>query len=128
MERALYTRLSTYAPLTALVSTKIEPLIMPQGTVPPYITYTVISKPSTYSHSGKNRTVRARVQISCYGTTYASAKGVAAQVKAAMESWTSATVKRAFHENDFDSHIAKEEKGGVDLYHLPVDFFVNYYE
>jgi hypothetical protein len=117
MEQALYTRLSTYAGLVALVSTRIYPLVAPQNATKPYITYSRISTQREYSYSGYSNLQRVRFQISCYAETYAAAKAIAIQVMAAVEAWTA--VQAAFVENQTDL-FEKETK----LYHVPVDIFV----
>lgn len=118
IESALYTRLSTYAPLTALVGTRIYPLVAPQGTTLPYCVYRKVSPGRQYTLDGY-AIERPRMQVSCYGATYGQAKGVAVQVTAAVESW--AAVGFGWQVGEVDLH---EKDTG--LYHVPVDFFIWY--
>lgn len=93
----------------------------PQSVVKPYIVYHKLSPGREYSHDGFSKLSRSRVQISCYGETYGSAKQVAAQVIAAMESWQAGGVRFAPLAGEQD--LFEQDTG---LYHVPVDFFVHF--
>lgn len=119
IESALYTRLTTYAPLTALISTRTYPVVAPQGTTLPYCVYRKVSPGRRYTMDGYAGIQRPRMQVSCYGATYGQAKGVAAQLIAAVESW--AGVESAWVENEVDFYDKD-----TNTYHVPVDFFAWY--
>lgn len=122
IEEDLYSYLSTYAGLVALVDTRIYPLVGPQKVTAPYCTYQKISPGRMYSHSGFSGLSKPRMQVSCYGSTYAQVKAVAAQVIAAVEAWPGASnIQAAFVENELDMYDPE-----TGLYHVPVDFFVQY--
>lgn len=109
LEQALYSYLSTYAGLTALVSTRIYPVTMPQGVTYPAVTYTRISAPRIHAMGRDTGLASPRVQVDCWGSSYSSVKGVAAQVRAALQDFSGlmggaggVTVQRAFIEGDRD--------------------------
>lgn len=115
LETKLYQMLSTHPGLSIL--TDVFPVIAPENTKAPYCVYEQVSGGREYTHQGYAGLKRPRVQISCYGSTYEQAKEVAAQVTAAMENW----VYPCFQAGESDGF---EED--VGLYHVPVDFYINY--
>lgn len=88
LEAALYNRLSTYAGLTALVSTRIYPLVLPQDPTLPAVTYQTIGRSMEDVRGSGPRYAETRIQIDCWAATYASAKSVAEQVRAALQDYT----------------------------------------
>lgn len=108
-----------YAGLAALVGTRIHGGGAPQGETVPYCVYVKISNVRQYAMGGYAGIQRHRMQISCYGATYDSAKAVAAQVIAALEPWSSTEVQAAFQEDEEDIHEPETK-----LHHIPVDFLI----
>lgn len=64
LEEALYRRMSTYAELTALVSTRIYPNTIPQDATLPAVSYQKISSTSFLTQSGPSGWARSTIQIS----------------------------------------------------------------
>ena len=121
IEESLSSRLKTEV---ALVDGRVFPVKAPQGTAAPYIAYLKVSNKRYYTHSGFNGVSKARIQVSCFGKTYASSKSVADQVKEALESWARiGKVQTVFIENELD--LFNEE---VKTYHIPIDFLITYDE
>jgi len=85
IETALYTTLSTDSGVTSLCSTRVYPNLAPGAVTRPYITYQVVSGDKLSTIAGVGDARRKRVQISCHGDIYSSAKAVAAAVEAALE-------------------------------------------
>lgn len=123
IEEDLYSHLSTCAGLTALVGTRVYPLMAPQKVTPPYCVYFKVSSVREYSHGGFSGLQRSRIQISCYGKTYPSVKAVAVQVIAAIESWqgVNVSVQSALPEDEIDIYHDESE-----LFHTAIDFFAWY--
>ena len=120
-----YTRLTTYAGLTALISTRVYGGDnAPDKATKPYCVYSQVSAGRKYTHGGYAGIQRPRMQVNCYAETYEVAKEVAAQVTAALESWSVANVQvgAAFQDNEVD--LYEKDTG---LYVVPVDFFVWYH-
>ena len=83
-----YNILSNYAGLTALVSTRLNPLRIPHESAFPAISYNLVSIITSPTNTSHSRTDFARVQVNSFGTTFASATAVAEQVRAAFEAAT----------------------------------------
>lgn len=126
IEEALYAHLSAYANLTALVSNRIYPKILPQKGTYPAITYQKISGPRLHTLQTDPGTARPRFQISCWAQTYNQAKAVAKQVQIALQDFSGVMggvggvqVDAVLLENEYD---AFEDETG--LYQVPVDFII----
>lgn len=105
IDQALYKYLSTYAGLIALTSTRIYPLAAPQGAALPLVVYQRIDDPPTHAMGSDAAIYQPRYQITAWGSTYAGAQAVAAQVKTALRDYTGVmggaggvTVQRVFYE------------------------------
>ena len=85
IESELYDTLSGAAGVTALVSTRIYPNLVPENTANPCIDYSLISGTRFHTLMGQNDMRRGVVQISCHADTYAGAKAVADAVIAALQ-------------------------------------------
>ena len=118
-----YTRLTTYTGLVALIDDRIWPSEAEQGVKDPHCVYEQVSGGRRYSHKGYSNLQRPRMQVSCYADTYEVAKDIAAQVTAALESWSNVNVNGVFQQNEIDLIDP-----ATDLYVVPVDFFIWYKE
>lgn len=85
IEKALYQRLSGFAGLTALVSTRITPHLLTQDTAYPAVTYFVVSAPREAAMGSDPGIVHGRIQVDCWGLTYSDVVAVGEQVRAALE-------------------------------------------
>ena len=86
LDESLYARLSTYAGLIALTSTRIYPLMLPQTPTLPAITYYRVNAPTEHVMGETTSDIeRATYRIQCWGATLTSARAVAAQVIAALD-------------------------------------------
>ena len=116
METTLYTRLSTYAGLTALVSTRIYPLIMPQGVTYPAVTYQrIATEPRESCMVEDVGWARARVQVTAWADTFTSAKAIAAQVRAALQRWTTTGIQGTFIIAEYDLYDDEAYKYGAAI-------------
>ena len=80
MEEAIRTHLLATAGVTALVSQRVYCGARPQGGDLPDIVINRISGAPVYTDDGNSGLSSARIQVDCYGATYAAAKGVAGAV------------------------------------------------
>jgi len=85
IETDLYTTLSGNAGLSALVSTRIYPNLVPPNTANPCIDYSTVAESRVDTLAGISDMRRSMIQISCHADTYASAKGVAEAVFSALD-------------------------------------------
>lgn len=126
---AIYNILSNNSALTAVVSTRINPLRLPQETSFPAITYQTISVVPHPSKSGPSKSDFARVQINSFGTTYQSAVQVADLVRTALQVATpgvfnSVSVQTIYY--DGEAHLSEDYAGFAGIYHIASDYIINY--
>lgn len=89
IEEGLVYKLANTAGITALVSTRVYNLRIPQGATLPCITITRISTPRLHTHdtSGSAGTAYPRIQIDAWGVTHSSVKAITNAVRAALEGY-----------------------------------------
>jgi hypothetical protein len=129
--KIVYNILSNASDLTALVSTRLNPLRIPQESAFPAIAYNLVSVIASPTNTSHSRTDFARVQVSSFGTTFASATEVAAQVRAAFEATSYPNIFNDYYcqaiEFDGEVHLVEDEAGFAGIYHVAQDFIINYY-
>lgn len=76
IESDLVTHLKADTALTALVSTRIYPMVAPQNVVKPYIAYQVISDNSNQCVGGTVYQSDVRFQLDCWSTKYSEVKAI----------------------------------------------------
>ena len=91
LETVLYTRLANYAGLTALVSTRVYPLRLPQNPTLPAVTFQRITGSREHGMTADHGMAHPTLQVDSWGETYASARAVAVQVRTALSRWSDAT-------------------------------------
>lgn len=91
LDEGLVSYLTGYSGLTALISTRVYPFKIPQAATLPCLTYQRISTPRSLSHDSSgigNELAHPRFQFDAWATTYASAKAISDQVRAALNGHT----------------------------------------
>jgi Protein of unknown function (DUF3168) len=68
--------------------TSVYPNIAPDETSLPYIVYTQIARSVILTYQGVNRLQETRIQFSCYGASYKTAKSLAGAVKNLLDGFT----------------------------------------
>lgn len=126
IEEALYTYLSSHTGLTVLVSNRIYPVVMPQGTTLPAVTFSKVSGPRVHAMNRDAGLAHPRFQVSCWGATYKQAKDVAAQVRAALQDFKGTmggaggvVVSGVFIQDENDLY-----EPGTHVYHIALDFII----
>ena len=126
IEEAIYSYLSGHAGLTALTGTRIYPLVMPQNTILPAVTFSKVSGPRVHAMQKDTSTAYPRFQVSCWGSAYKQAKEVAAQVRAALQDYKGTmggaggvAVGGVFLEDENDLY-----EPGTQVYHVALDFII----
>lgn len=113
----LYAYLSAYAGLISLVSTRIYPVTIPQGAAMPGVSIQLIDVQPVRTGTTDAGLESALYQVNSWATTYAGAKAVAAQVKAALRDYGGAmgsvTAQRVFYEGERDQYNETPERYGV---------------
>lgn len=129
IEYAVRARLLASPGVTALVGTKVSSQPLAQGTVPPAITFLVVSLVEPYRSVDDGASlVRERIQIDCWGRTYAEAVSVEAAVASALNGYRGiigvspeivTEIQGAFRQNRTDQ-FEPETK----LHRVIADYFV----
>lgn len=84
VRQAVYYRLANTSGVTALVSTRIYPKVMPQQPTMPALVYSVVDNDREQVHRGQTGGAKARVQVTCWGATESSVAAVKEQVRLAL--------------------------------------------
>ena len=116
LESKLYTALSGSTKITVLssVSTRIYPLIVPQQSAFPVITYARISGGQQNDLFGYSGIENPRIQIDCWAETYKEIKTIAENVHSVL---STVTTFRAILISDMDFY-----ENDVELYRESMDF------
>jgi predicted PurR-regulated permease PerM len=88
IEEALHTYLKVYSGLSALISTRVYPLTVPQSGTLPALAYQSISTERVHAFQQDTGFASKVMQISSWGATLSSAKAVAAQARAALQNFS----------------------------------------
>jgi len=127
IEEALFAYLKSYAGLVSLVGTRIYPLVLPQNPTLPAVTYFKVSRVGGRAMSSPTpRYIRVRFQFSCWSTSYGGVKGVAEQIKAALQDYHG-LMGGTHGVTVLDADVANEQdiyEPDTGIYHLPVDVFI----
>lgn len=113
IEATLYTRLSGYSALTALVGDRIYPQRLPQEVTFPAMTYQLISHPEQeHCMVGDVGITNPRFQFTAWGDTHIEVVNIIAQVKAALQRWTTTGIQDTFialepYDLDYDEEAMK---------------------
>jgi hypothetical protein len=128
--KIVYNILSTNAALTALISTRLNPVRIPQESAFPAVSYNLISQVPNPTKSGHSRTEFARVQVNAYGTSLSSAQAVASAIRTAFEAVTLPNtfngIKCQTLEYDGENHTADDTAAFAGLYQISQDYIINY--
>jgi len=126
IEQALYTRLTGFAGLSALVASRVYPMRLPQSPTYPAVTYQRVAGERTPAMGADTGVMAAVVQLDAWGATYPSAKAVAKQVRLALERHRNGSsdpeILDIFIERDQDLDPAEEPV--PDLFRVSLDFRV----
>jgi hypothetical protein len=104
-ETALYNYLSTYAGLTALIGTRIYPVLEPQNVKYPALVFQQISGPRVHAMGDDPGITYPRYQFTAWAEKHTEAVAVAKQVRLAFENYSG----------------TMGGEGGVTIYHAEVD-------
>ena len=113
IEQSIYSHFSTSAALTALISDRIYPMMMPQDPVLPSVTYQRISNMPVNALSGACGLDKPIIQIDCWSTTYAGVKALGDTVRKALAAGPY-----------FSLQLSDEDiyEPGTEIYRVSMDF------
>lgn len=87
VEEALTARLKTFPGLSALVGTRVYPVKLPQSPTYPAVSYQRTGRTQHHAMGADANVREARFQVSGWDPSYATAKGVATQMRLALDRW-----------------------------------------
>ncbi len=106
---------------------RIYPLVLPSNPTLPAVSYNRVSTPRVHSLSGYSHLSKPRIQFTAWALTYAAAKVLANEVRAALDVYVGTilgvAIQSAFADNELDMFEPRSK-----LYHVPVDYIVAHYE
>lgn len=90
LEQGIYSYLTNYAGLTAIIGTRVYAFRIPQSVTMPCLTYQRISTPRILTHdtSGASNLAYPRFQFDAWADTYEVAKSITDVVRAALNGKT----------------------------------------
>jgi len=121
----LYSYLSAYAGLVALVGDAIHPNVVPQDTPPPYVAMDETNRNKIYTHGGYCGSSIFTYQLSSYAVTKDAVELIAQQIANAMAAWRASSVNIGFAIEIAESDAYEVEP---DLYRIDLDYRIFYNE
>lgn len=126
IETGIFTRLSNFAGLTALVSARIYPVKLPQKPDYPAVTFTQVSVVRDHAMVSDPNIVEARYQFDAWAETKIAADAVREQLRAALKRWRNAADPLIFDTFlDIEQELYEDD---VKVYHLTLDAILFYRE
>lgn len=116
----IYTALTGYSALTALVSDKIRPVEADRDDEPPYVVYEVVSAVPENGLDGHLGKTQYRVQIDAWATTHQAAAEIRDAIRDAMEAANDAGTLRNRWEDERD----QPREMATRLFGIAIDFMV----
>jgi len=126
LEKAIFTRLSTDAGITALAGNRIYPQILPQNPTLPAITYFRVSTTKPYAQSNSVNIAQARLQISCWAETYSVMKSLVEAVRKSLDGFSG--VVNGIQITSYLNTCYDLYDDDTGIYHGIVDFKIFYEE
>lgn len=133
IETLIFTRLSTFGGLTALIGTRVYPNIAPQNAARPFVTYRRVTSDRPAAMGSDSGVVRARFQFDTFAEDdetevgFDDAAAIRAQIRAALKRWRDPVGPPVVQDTFLVSEIDLYEDD-TRLHHLADDYEVNYRE
>jgi hypothetical protein len=132
---AVYKYLTTYAGLTALISTRVYPDVLPQSVTYPCVSFEAISEEEIESFQTASSTlIGVTYSFSCWAATRASARAISEQIRTAFKNYSGVmggaggvTVSAVEKISRIDSTV-QDSDGRIIAYLTTIDFQIWYQE
>lgn len=126
----LFTLLTSDVTISGLIGTRMYPVRAPQNKPFPLVTYTPITGTRFHHSEGGAGLSGPRIQIDCWGESYADAKNTADAIRKVLDGYSGAagdeTIQGAFFDSERDSF---EPDAGVEgVYRVSHDYFIYFEE
>jgi len=126
IQSVLYTRLTTFAGLNALIGLRAYPQVAPHTPTTPFIVYSEVSSEHHSAMSADSQVVSSRYQFDVFADTDASKNAVTEQLRKALQRWRNTTgtiVQATFYLNDVDIY-----EPDTEYFRKTVDYEINHEE
>lgn len=129
IETAFYSYLSNRAAITALVGTRIYPLLAPDTPTYPHITYTVFGEGHDHDMDGATGLTDLTMQVDVWAKTITSRRNVAEALRNALDGFTgnmgteNLNIRNCTLE-DRSHFFDKDDEGGGTFYRTSMDFSI----
>lgn len=128
IEDALFTRMSGFAGLSALIATRVYPVLLPQNPTYPAATYAFISGVPASAMGADVGFTRKRARVTVWSKTYLEMTGVADQVRLCLERWRG-TVNGVVIQDTYVENASLDLYDDVSrVYYRPLDFMIVHQE
>lgn len=129
IEEAFKTYLLSQSGLTALIAQRFFPEELPQGTVPPAVSYIKISDVKDHTLTGQLTLERPMFQFTAYASTKAAVRAVANQLKIAFNDYVGTlsgiVIQKIELQNEM-SNLETSPDGVVKVYTEDLEFQINF--
>lgn len=125
VEEAIWTLLQADANVTALISTRLYPVQMPQNPTYPNVVYSMVSDRGLDWLASDGGMQWSRYQFDCYARTYTQAKRLARTLRVALNHYSSTVGTIDICQAKFLSELDDFEPV-AEIYRVAVDFRIQY--
>jgi hypothetical protein len=128
LESAIYTRATSYAGLSSLISTRCYPDVAAQEATAPFLVYQIISAQRFPTFGARSYVVTVRLQIDCYATTHTGALALRTQVVQAFDRFSGTSDSIVIQDCLMEDERAFNEQLDTtgELYRQSLDFLMSY--
>lgn len=126
-EEHLFSRLTGFAGLTSLVSSRVYSIKLPSNCTFPAVTYFRVSSNPVESMTGSSALSFARFQLDSWAKTYTEAKNLAEQVRLCLQGYKGTIAGITFFGVNFigDRDLFDDE---AEIYRVSADYWIHYNE
>jgi len=129
----LVAKLAAESTVTAIVSTRIYPQILPQAPTFPAITYNQVSALRVRDLEGPAGKSRHRISINCWALTYSAARGLADAVRRSIDGYGSSFMSDTWVgsvtlDNEMDLFEEDAGRPNVGIYRVVQDYIISHLE
>jgi len=116
--------------VSAIVSSRIYPQLLPQNPTYPAITYNQVSAVRVHVLAGAGGKARRRISVNCWATTAKAAEALADAVRRSLDGFYGSMRDTNVGSTRIDNEIAffEEEAGTTGIYRVVQDYIVGHLE
>ena len=120
--KAIYSILSNDATVSAMVSTRIFPIVAAQDTAFPFVVYTITNQEPSMTKDGVSPLDTISVQIDCYALEYDANVTLSNAVRSALDFYTGTVQSQAIQRIRFQGQNDGEYDEDLGVFWQSLDF------